>query len=47
MVNNLAGRGCGFQQTNVIYEYSCPKEDCKLLNNEKYIGETSTSLVGD
>ena len=32
------------QQANVIYQFSCPEEGCRLLNKDKYIGATTTSL---
>ena len=32
------------QRTNVIYQFSCPEEGCRLLNRDKYIGATTTSL---
>ena len=32
------------QKTNVIYQYSCPEGGCRLLNRDKYIGATTTSL---
>ena len=43
MTNNLTNKRKGIQKTNVLYEYSCPDEDCKLLNAQ-YIGLTTTSL---
>ena len=42
--NNPTKKTDSLQQTNVIYEFSCPKEDCKLLQNIKYIGMSSTTL---
>ena len=44
MNNNPTKKTDSLQQTNVIYEFSCPKKDCKLLQNIKYIGMTSTTL---
>ena len=44
MNNNPTKKTDSLQQTNVIYEFSCPKEDCKLLQNIKYIGMASTTL---
>ena len=44
MQNNIAAKRSGLQRTNVLYEFTCPKEDCRLLQNMKYIGETTTSL---
>ena len=38
MNNNQTKKTDSLQQTNVIFEFSCPKEDCKLLQNIKYIG---------
>lgn len=29
----------------VVYEYTCPKEDCKLLRNITYNGWTSSKLI--
>ena len=43
MTNNPYKKDC-LRQTNVIYKYACNKEDCKLLTNINYIGETSTTL---
>ena len=42
--NNLTPAPSSLQKTNVVYEFSCPEEDCKLLNNVKYIGMTTTTL---
>jgi hypothetical protein len=44
MKNNLTKKPDTLQTTNVIYEYSCPEEDCQLLQNMKYIGMTTTTL---
>ena len=44
MNNNPTKKTDSLQQTNVIYEFSCPNEDCKLLQNIKYIGMTSATL---
>ena len=44
MNNNPTKKTDSLQQTNVIYEFSCPKEDCELLQNIKYIGTTSATL---
>ena len=32
------------QSTNVVYKFSCPKEDCTLLTNVSYISRTCTTL---
>ena len=29
---------------NVVYKFSCPKEDCALLTNVSYISRTCTTL---
>ena len=44
MNNNPTKKTDSLQQTMVIYEYFCPNEDCKLLQNIKYIGMTRTTL---
>ena len=44
MNNNPTKKTDSLQQTNVIYEFSCPKEDCKLLQNINYIGMINTTL---
>jgi len=31
------------QQANVIYQFTCPEEGCRLLNKDKYIGATTTT----
>jgi hypothetical protein len=43
MKNNLA-KPSDLQRTNVIYEFNCPTEGCKLLRNVKYVGMTTTTL---
>ena len=30
--------------TNVVYAFKCPLGDCKLQNNARYIGQTTTTL---
>jgi hypothetical protein len=42
--NNPAKKSDRLQSTNVLYEFKCPKEDCKLLPNVQYIGLTTTTL---
>jgi hypothetical protein len=42
--NNPASKPRNLQQTNVVYKFSCPYEDCKLQNNVSYIGLTTTTL---
>jgi hypothetical protein len=42
--NNPAAQLKPLQKTNVVYEISCPHEDCALLRNVNYIGMTSTTL---
>ena len=32
------------KKTNVIYQFTCPSEDCRSLHNGDYIGCTSTTL---
>ena len=32
------------QSTNVVHNYSCPHEDCRLLQNINYIGLTTNIL---
>lgn len=44
MKNNLAKDNSMLKKTNIIYEFQCPEEVCKLHNNIKYVGMTSTSL---
>jgi hypothetical protein len=44
MCNNPTLKRASLQQTNVVYEFKCPEEDCRLLQNMNYIGETSTTL---
>ena len=44
MKNNPNKDRSPLKSTNVIYEYSCPKEDCTLLNTMKYIGMTTNDL---
>ena len=45
--NNPTKKTESLQQTNVIYEFSCRKEDCKHLQNIKYIGMTSQHWAVD
>ena len=42
--NSIANEPSKFGRANVVYRYSCLKEDCKLLNNVSYIGMTTTTL---
>ena len=44
MKNNPLRKVESLQQSNVLYEFSCPIEGCKLLQNVKYIGMTTTTL---
>ena len=44
MRNNPTQERTMLKSTNVIYEYSYPKADCKLLQNVKYVGMTTTDL---
>jgi hypothetical protein len=44
MCNNPNLKRDCLQQTNVVYEFKCPEEDCRLLQNVNYIGETTTTL---
>jgi hypothetical protein len=44
MCNNPTLKRDRLQQTNVVYEFKCPEEDCRLLQNVNYIGETTTTL---
>ena len=44
MKNSPSSDGNKFSRTNVVYRYSCPNEDCKLLSNVNYIGMTTTTL---
>ena len=43
--NSLGEKRGQLQHTNVIYEISCPNEECVLLQNVSYIGLTSTTLI--
>ena len=43
MKNNLHFKE-PLKQTNVIYEYNCPIEECPLQPKSSYIGCTTTSL---
>lgn len=43
MRNNKTKKQDVLQQCNVVYEFSCPHEDCKL-RNMNYIGMTTTTL---
>ena len=42
--NNSARKEDYLHQTNVLYEFSCPQKNCRLLQTEKYIEMTSTTL---
>ena len=44
MRNNPTQERVVFKTTNVIYKYSYPKADCKLLQNVKYASLTTTDL---
>ena len=44
MKNNLLQDPSLLKKTNVVYQFSCPEEGCKLLPNSSYIGVTTTSL---
>jgi hypothetical protein len=44
MKNNPCRKPSLLQKTNVIYEYYCHKEGCRLPQNLNYIGLTSTTL---
>ena len=44
MNNNPTRDKSMLKQSNVIYSYKCPFEDCTLRQNCKYIGHTTTSL---
>ena len=44
MKNNLTQDKSALKQTNVIYQFNCPVEDCALLPHASYIGMTRTSL---
>ena len=44
MKNNLTAKTGTLQSTNVVYKFSCLKEDCALLTNVNYIGKTCTTL---
>ena len=44
MNNNLSATKEKLQFTNVVYKFTCPKEDCALLNKMSYIGRTTTTL---
>lgn len=41
MIQKMNGH---LQKTNVIYQFNCPEEGCRLLHQDKYIGVTTTSL---
>jgi hypothetical protein len=43
-MQNSLSKPSDLQRTNVIYEFSCPIEGCKLLRNVKYVGMTTTTL---
>ena len=42
MKNNLICKA-RFNNTNVIYKFNCPNEDC-MLRSVNYVGSTSTTL---
>ena len=44
MKNNLSQDPSFLKKTNVVYQYTCPEEGCKLLPNSSYIGVTTTSI---
>jgi hypothetical protein len=44
LMQNSLSKPSDLQRTNVIYEFSCPTEGCKLLRNVKYVGMTTTTL---
>ena len=43
MQNNLNTKNYTLKRTNVVYQFSCPYEDCRL-RGINYIGVTTTSL---
>jgi hypothetical protein len=44
MNNNPCKKTGVFQETNVVYKFSCSREGCRLLPNMDYIGLTTTTL---
>ena len=44
MRNNMARCKDDLKKTNVIYQFTCPSEDCRSLHCGNYIGCTSTTL---
>ena len=44
MNNNPCKKTGVFQETNVVYKFSCNREGCRLLPNMDYIGLTTTTL---
>ena len=44
MKNNLSATK-KLQFTNVVYKFTCPKEDCAILNKMSYIDRTTTTFV--
>ena len=44
MRNNLTRDTSVLKKTNVIYQFSCPYEDCQLRRTGDYIGLTTTTL---
>ena len=44
MRNNQAPPSPALQQTNLIYEYKCTKDDCEHLPEVSYVGLTTTTL---
>ena len=44
MRNNMTKDNSLLKQTNVVYQFTCPEEGCKLLPNASYIDVTTTSV---
>lgn len=44
MSNNPTKKRDCLHRTNVLYQFTCPEEGCRLLPNVKYIGMTTTTL---
>ena len=44
MRNNMTRCKDDLKRTNVIYQFTCPSEDCRSLHSGNYIGCTSTTL---
>ena len=44
MTNNPTRKRDCLHRTNVLYQFTCPEEGCRLLPNIKYIGMTTTTL---